>query len=148
MTEPLCYAFEEAGVDLDLLPLAARRALDAAATKISLEAWRTLPLEGRYAIARAGLAEQIDVARVRAEVAAIASEPCVGRPDPDPTRAPSGIAELLTRGGLRTEAWPALRPLDRWALVMLSARGKDASVAKLIDELRQRDAVSRPRQEG
>jgi hypothetical protein len=48
------YRFEGIDAQLDLLPLAARRALDHAGCKLSLEGFRSLPLAEREQLARLG----------------------------------------------------------------------------------------------
>src|SRR6266540_1012176 len=53
------FAFEEPNVGLELLPLAARRALDVAGVALSLEAWRALSLEERRALIAAGTMETV-----------------------------------------------------------------------------------------
>src|SRR3954469_11467559 len=58
------YSFDGVDAALDLLPLAARRALAGAGRKVSLEAWRALPLETRRVIVEAGSAPTVDAARV------------------------------------------------------------------------------------
>ena len=77
------YAFEGIGEDLDLVPLAGRRALDAVARKVSLEGWRALPIPSRRAIVVAGSAEVVDVARVLEAIAAgiERTRPLAGRMD-------------------------------------------------------------------
>jgi hypothetical protein len=63
----IVYAFEGIDERLDLVPLAGRRALDAAARKVGLEAWRALPLPERRAIVAAGSGlDGLDAARWRA----------------------------------------------------------------------------------
>src|SRR4051794_19697859 len=85
---PLCYparvklySFDGVDATLDLVPLAARRALDAAGLKVSLEVWRGLPLAARRAIAQAGSLPVIDaqnVAQALAEQPTTRIEPSSG----------------------------------------------------------------------
>ena len=58
------YSFDGVDATLELLPLAARRALDLAGLKLSLEAWRVLPLTSRRAIVQLGSGPAVDVAQV------------------------------------------------------------------------------------
>src|SRR5450631_2076987 len=60
------YSFDGVDAALGLLPLAARRALDVTGLKVSLEAWRALPLESRRALVEAGAGSTVDVERVTA----------------------------------------------------------------------------------
>src|SRR4051812_48068493 len=65
---PVVKLFRFDGVDatFELLPLAARRALDHAGCKLSLEGFRSLSLAERAALAELGSHDQVDVAKVAA----------------------------------------------------------------------------------
>src|SRR5579871_5432769 len=60
MPIPGVYAFEDIDDALRLVPLAARRALDALGCKLALEGWLSLPIEHRRALVEAGAREQVD----------------------------------------------------------------------------------------
>ena len=58
MPPPGVYAFEEIDETLPLVPLAARRALDAAGKKLSLAGWLSLPVARRAVLVEAGRGER------------------------------------------------------------------------------------------
>src|SRR5262245_46967116 len=107
----LVFAFEEQidgiGEFLAYMPLAARRALDAAGSKVSLDAWRAMPHADRRELTDLGGAAVVDVAAVRA-VAARATPPGVPVPAAvEPEVLPAEVAAALGEA----------RPIDasRWA---------------------------------
>jgi cyclic pyranopterin phosphate synthase len=114
------FAFEEPNAGLELLPLAARRALDVAGIALSLEAWRALSLEDRRALIAAGTAETVSPAAV--ERLTLRARPAPDRitPRADPTDLPAELArELPARRPELERAWSAFTPLERYALVKL-----------------------------
>jgi cyclic pyranopterin phosphate synthase len=114
------YSFEEVGAELDLLPLAARRALDCAGLRLPLDGWRSLSIEDRQSLALAGAAEVVDAAAVAAVVgrSMLPAEHISVVSDPDPRAPPADlVASLLPACPLDGAAWSRLRPLDRYALV-------------------------------
>jgi cyclic pyranopterin phosphate synthase len=122
------FAFDDIGPELDLVPLAARRALDLAGVKLSLAGFRSLSLELRRELASLGSGAEVDTARVHA-IGAFAEPPPVAlsvAPDPPADAVP---AELVTALGaerpLDAGIWSALEPLERYALAKL-ARGSRA----------------------
>jgi len=135
MSAPIVYRFEDIGAELELVPLAGRRALDRAGVKVGLESWRTLSHEAREAVAALGSAESVDAAAVRRQLVGVAYTPCDGLPEPGAHEAPSEIAPALASAGLDLERWSRLRALDRWALASLAARGRTDGLAKLVAEL-------------
>lgn len=103
----------------ELLPLAARRALDHAGRKLSLEGFKSLPRAAREALATLGSADVVDLAAVRG-IAGSATPPATvidAHGDPSPV-APA--PELLEAFGherpIPAASWSALTPLDRYAL--------------------------------
>jgi cyclic pyranopterin monophosphate synthase len=110
----------------DLLPLAARRALDHAGCKLSLEGFRSLPLAARQELAALGSADEVDVGRV-SSLALTAEPPAEPTPlvlDPSPL-APDDtlVAAFGDARPIPPGSWSALSPLDRYALAKV-ARGK------------------------
>jgi cyclic pyranopterin monophosphate synthase len=131
------YSFDGVDGSLDLLPLAARRALDATGLKVSLDVWRALPLEARRSIVESGSAPAVDVARVEA---ALGDQP-VARiersVDPSISSVPPELsAPLGSKRPISQALWHALSPLDRYALVKVAGRGKperlDAAYAEIV----------------
>lgn len=103
----------------ELLPLAARRALDQAGRKLSLEGFKTLPRAAREELSRVGSAEVVDVAIVRGIAASATPAAAVIDSVSDP--APSApTPELLAAYGaerpIPAASWSALSSLDRYAL--------------------------------
>ncbi len=116
------YRFEAIDDALDLVPLAARRALDAAAVKVSLDAWRQSPLALRRSDHRARERQaRVDSAAVQAALAKANMATTVVPPleEPSSTSVPPELGSIRSR----ELAWQALAPLDRYALAKV-ARGK------------------------
>ncbi len=118
------FDFENILPQLDFLPIAARRALDHAGLRLSLEAWRSLGLEDRCQLVAAGADDVVDSGTV-AGVVRRASPPAqrievVG--DPDPLAPPDGLMRLLEPVPLDARQWARLRALDRYALAHVHRR--------------------------
>lgn len=121
------YAFDGVDASFELLPLAARRALDHAGCKLSLEGFRSLTLTEREQLARLGSQDVVDVTLVT--TIALSGRPTAERMPP--SFDPSPIApedELLAAFGpsrpIPPASWSALSPLDRYALMKV-ARSKN-----------------------
>jgi len=110
------FHFERSPPELSELPIAARRALDQAGLRLSLEAWRALPLDERRRIVLAGAADVVDSGTVVVAVrrADPPPQPIERVTDPDPVSPPVGLARALP--GLEARTWSRLRALDRCAL--------------------------------
>jgi len=123
-TASAVFDFENILPQLDFLPIAARRALDHAGLRLSLEAWRSLGLEDRCQLVAAGANDVVDSGAV-AGVVRRASPPAqrievVG--DPDPLAPPDGLLRLLEPVPLDARQWARLRALDRYALAHVHRR--------------------------
>lgn len=122
------YSFDGVDAALQLLPLAARRALDHAGHKLSLEGFRSLSLAAREELASLGSQDIVDVARVSA--LALTGKP-PGEPmapvlDPSPVAPDDAlVAAFGSARPIPAGSWSALSPLDRYALAKV-ARGKSA----------------------
>jgi cyclic pyranopterin monophosphate synthase len=120
------YRFEGIDAQLDLLPLAARRALDHAGCKLSLEGFRSLPLAEREQLARLGSEDAVDLELVRsvARRGTPPAEPIAASLDPSPVAPPDEVvAAYGSARPIPPGSWSALGPLDRYALAKV-ARGK------------------------
>jgi cyclic pyranopterin phosphate synthase len=108
------FPFEEIGSELDLVPLAARRALDLSGFRVSLEGWRSLALEDRRRLVRAGAEDTVDAQEVFEIVrrASPLAQPIERAPDPDPGTLPKGVPSVV----LPLARWSTLRPVERFAL--------------------------------
>lgn len=135
MAAAIVYRFEGIGPELELVPLAGRRALDNAGAKVGLEAWRRLSRDARAAIVSMGSADVVDGDAVRRALLDAPWTPCSGRPEPDATTVPSELTAGLAAAGLPIERWPRLRGVDRWALASLASRGRAEALAQLVAEL-------------
>jgi cyclic pyranopterin phosphate synthase len=124
MPVPGVYAFEEIDDALRLVPLAARRALDALGCKLTLEGWLSLPLEDRRRLVEAGVGEHVDM-RVEALLdRATPRGARIPRPvEPDPASVPASLASVTGPAAqLDDRRWRELRALDRYALAKYAAR--------------------------
>jgi len=112
------YLFEGIDETLPLIPLAARRVLDALGRKLSLEGWLSLCLEDRLRMVAAGENAAIDT-NVSSVLDRASPSPSPIHPvtEPDATSLPGELAAGLGRGlPLDENRWRALSPLDRYAL--------------------------------
>ncbi len=132
------YAFEQIGDDLDLLPLAARRALDRMGKKLSLEAWRSLSAEARQAVVAAGAQEKVDTAALQATLSAVGTALTAADAPPEPSAEvpPADVVEALGAARPMTAVtWRSLSALDRFVLASLAARRRANSMARAFDEI-------------
>jgi hypothetical protein len=138
------YAFDEADADLTLLPMASRRALDAAGLKLSLSSYQTLGVSDRRELARLGSQPQVDVDAVR-EVANRATDG-PGREVPqefEPVELPARLAEVLEpERKLDLGTWQTLSPLDRYVLDKLHRNGRLDRLKVAFDEMNARHAAA------
>jgi cyclic pyranopterin phosphate synthase len=137
------YSFDGVDAALDLLPLAARRALDAAGLKLSLEAWRALPLDARRTITEAGTEPVIDVQRVENALPSGQTTPIERSAEPPPSSVPSALSGPLgSARPISTALWSALSPLDRYALLKVASRGKPERLQAAYLEIVGHSALS------
>jgi cyclic pyranopterin phosphate synthase len=132
------YRFDDADHPLSLVPTAARRALDLAGIKLSLEGWRSLGRPDRMALVTAGAAPVIDIDLVRTVVvrASPAAEAIAPQQDPDPVAPPGQLLEALRVGqDLSAETWASLSPLDRYALSKVGRRGPSERLDRAYEEI-------------
>ena len=121
----LVFPFEtdEIGPDLNLVPLAARRALDHAGVHVPLEGWRSLPLELRQRITHAGTSESVDVTLVATLAAQAVPSARLVEPveDPSPDSLPVGLSQDV---GVDLKLWSSLGGLSRFALAHVAERAE------------------------
>lgn len=132
------YAFEAIGEDLDLMPLPARRAADAAGIKPSLADWRSWSLELRRALVELGSEPSVNVELVqgRVRLAGAVVSTCAPRPDPAPETVPDALGVALgPERPLSAAVWSALRPLDRYALMKTLPSPSPGRLAAAYDEI-------------
>jgi cyclic pyranopterin phosphate synthase len=133
----MIYRFEELDETLDLLPLAARRALDRAGCKVSLETWRAAPLALRRTVTAAGAEAHVDSDRLRQVLSqgAVAFERIDGPDEPPADRVPPDLAEVVGPS-VRDETWSSLSPLDRYAIAKIARKsGASDKLDRVISEI-------------
>ena len=118
MPSPGVYLFEGIDETLPLIPLAARRVLDALGRKLSLEGWLSLCLEDRLRMVAAGETVVVDVnVSPLLDRASPSPSPIHPVAEPDATSLPGELVAGLGRGlPLDEDRWRMLSPLDRYAL--------------------------------
>lgn len=119
------YRFDGVDEAFELLPLAARRALDHAGRKLSLEGYRSLPLSERQELTRLGSEDVVEIALVNAICRA--ARPPAQAIDPSldpPGSAPSEALRMAYGAGrpIPSASWSALSPLDRYVLEKVARR--------------------------
>lgn len=139
------FQFDEADDALSLLPMAARRALDAAGYKLSLAGWEELEIEERRELVELGSAREVDVDLVGelvvpVEPTALAEEPL---PEPAADRVPEYVrAAYGTERPIPDAAWAALHPLERYALHKVAGRGRPERLELAYREIIGASALS------
>lgn len=122
------FAFDDADERLDLLPMAARRALDVSGLKLSLESWRSLDIETRRHLVEYGSLDEVPREEVQAKVGHL------GKPLPVPP-APNA-ADVMSRLGdarpLPAALWRSLTALERYVLGKVA---HDERIEKAYDEI-------------
>ncbi len=133
------YRFDEVDPSgLDLVPMAARRALDRAGLKVSLAGWKTLELPARRAIASAGAAAIVDVEAVKRAVrgANPPTEPFDAIESPPSDHVPTAVQSALGDERRIPDAlWASLSALDRYTLHKVASRGKPERLDAAYDEI-------------
>jgi cyclic pyranopterin monophosphate synthase len=137
------YSFDGVDATLELVPLAARRALDAAGFKPSLDGWRALPFELRREIAEHGAARSVDVGRVESELSAHSIPRIEPSAEPSIERVPEDVrAAYGAQRPISEAVWVGLSPLDRYALAKVARRGKPDRLMQAHAEIVGHSAVS------
>jgi molybdenum cofactor biosynthesis protein MoaC len=132
------YDFDEVDERLELVPLAARRALDHAGVKLSLAGWLALPLSSRQHLVEDGSRQRVDVDRVRAIAAGAVPLPetVTASSDPPADTAPEAVVAALGQARpLPPALWSALSPLDRYALAKVVRGGRAERIAGAYKEI-------------
>jgi len=135
--ESAVYTFEGLLPELESPPIAARRALDHAGQRLSVEGWRSLPLEDRQRLTLQGVPDRVDVEQVanllrRANPAA---QRISAVSDPDASAPPEALAKALepTRA-IDPKRWARLRAVDRYALAHTYRRAVARSAFSILGE--------------
>ena len=133
----MIYAFDEADSELTLLPMAARRALDAAGLKLSLASYQTLELAERRELVRLGAGPVVDATLVRqlcARASGKSASALAAYREPDELPAELAVALGVDRPLDRAQ-WAALRGLDRYVFDKLLRRDKLGRLRQAYDEI-------------
>lgn len=139
------YAFDEIDEQLELVPLSARRAFDAAGLKPSRAAWLSLPLETRRRIAELGSGPTIDAAEVRelGRGARPAPDEIAPPPDPDASGPPPHVTSAFgAERPISGAVWSALSPLDRYALAKVADKPRRDRLEGAYREIVGQSALS------
>jgi cyclic pyranopterin phosphate synthase len=139
------YRFDEVDAALDLLPMAARRALDHAGKKVSLGDWKQQPITWRQQLVILGSDSSVDASSVlqlleHGRVPTTSIEACG---DPVPTVIPDAVRVAFGASRPIPEAtWSALSALDRYALVKVSVKARPERLDRAHQEIIGQSAVS------
>lgn len=139
------YEFDGIDASLPLIPLAARRALDALGRKLSLEGYQELPLARRVKLAEAGSGQDVDLKAAEGAIAPVLARspeiPSV--PEPDAESVPALCTEVFgTARPLPEKVWQSLSMLDRYALLKVCQKNRPERVAAAYAEIVGQSAVS------
>jgi cyclic pyranopterin phosphate synthase len=132
------YRFDEVDENLELLPMAARRALDHAGARLSREGWGSLPVAVRKQIVALGAARGVDVDLVReaAELAHPPPDEMAPNFDPPSERMPEDVARALGPAlPVADSVWSSLTPLDRYSLAKVASRGRQDRITAAYGEI-------------
>jgi len=135
--ESAVYSFEGLLPDLESPPIAARRALDHAGLRLSVEGWRSLSTDERERVTLAGVPDRIDVESVPGLLRRASPGPQRVNPvvDPDPSSPPEALSRALEPGRtLDARRWSRLRAVDRYALAHTYRRAVARSAFSLLGE--------------
>lgn len=135
--ESAVYSFEGLLPDLESPPIAARRALDHAGLRLSVEAWRSLSLEERQRVTLAGVADRVDGELVSSILRRASPAPQRISPvsDPDPSGPPEALAKALEPSrAIDPKRWARLRAVDRYALAHTYRRAVARSAFSILGE--------------
>ncbi len=116
------FAFDDIDATLELLPIAARRALDRAGLKLSREGWQSLPLDVRRRVVELGSDNLVDTTILPELVRSATPPPTPVEPllDPGADRVPPEVERALEGQPLPPGVWSALPSLERYALFKAS----------------------------
>ena len=132
----MIYDFDEADAELTLMPMAARRALDAMGVRLSLASYQTLGLEDRRELVKLGGEPQVNLAAVRVVVGRAGGPPSRDLPPVvEPTLLPDGLPAALAPRTLDGQMWSQLTALDRYVLDKLHRNGKTQRLVAAFDEI-------------
>jgi cyclic pyranopterin phosphate synthase len=135
--ESAVYSFEGLLPELESPPIAARRALDHAGLRLSVEGWRSLAAEEREKLTLAGVPDRVDgdlvASLLRRAVPAPLKVASVA--DPDPSTPPDALVKALEPNrSIEAKRWARLRAVDRYALAHTYRRAVARSAFSLLGD--------------
>jgi hypothetical protein len=134
----LLFGFEDD--TLELVPFAARRALDAAGIKLSLKTWQAIPLEIRRQLVRVGAEPRLVASEQVQDLLAPLRLPRGEREAwVEPATLPSEVLEAMERLNLPAVLWTDMSGLERYVLAKLASGSRDlqSRSARLAQALRE-----------
>ncbi len=138
MTEGRLFGFDEIDTELTLVPLAARRLLDALGAKLSLDGWQSLTIADRRVLVQLGSAAVVDEPRARDLLTRATPSPRATDPigDPDMRAVPERVTALLgAERPLPLDVWSNLDPLERWVLDKVAQSKQFSRLPRAYDEI-------------
>src|SRR5690606_20842923 len=139
------YRFDEADAGLELLPMAARRALDHAGRKVTLATWKAQPLAWRQQLVGVGSLPAVNVQDVLVllESGNVPATPISPVGDPSAASVPDAVrAAFGASRPIPDATWSALSALDRYALVKVSVKARPERLERAYREIVGQSAVS------
>ena len=139
------YRLDEVDAGLELLPMAARRALDHAGRKLSLQDWKQQPVTWRRHLAELGTEAVVDVPAVLRWLGegALTTTEIEPRTDPAATAIPDAVRTAYGASRPIPEAtWSALSPLDRYVLDKVAVKARPERLDRAYQEIVGQSAIS------
>lgn len=139
------YNLDEVDATLELLPMAARRALDHAGKKVSLRDWKAQPVAWRERLTNLGSESEVDAASVRSFLneTHVPTADLAAENDPPATTVPEAVRSAYGASRPIPEAtWSALSALDRYALAKVAIKARPDRLERAYQEIIGQSAVS------
>jgi cyclic pyranopterin phosphate synthase len=138
------FAFDDIDANLELLPIAARRALDHAGLKLSREGWLSLPLQARRRVVELGSDNLVETSSLPELVRSASPPPTQIEPFPDPSAnaVPVEVERALKDQPLPPGVWSALPALERYALLKASMSKSPDRFSRAFAEIVGQSAFS------
>jgi len=130
---------------LELLPMAARRALDRAGKKVSLQEWKRHGLDVRQRLTQLGSDARVDVPavlRVLEQCQALTTA-LEAPPEPSADAVPAEVEVAFgPEQPIPAATWSALSALDRYVLCKVAAKRRVERIAQAYEEVIGQSALS------
>lgn len=139
------YQLDEVDSGLELMPMAARRALDHVGKKVSLQVWKETSVDVRRRLTVLGSEPNVDVETVNRVLSggSVATTPIETLRDPSPTAVPDEVRAAFGDTRPIPEAtWSALSALDRYVLLKVAHKGRPERLERAYAEIVGQSAVS------